>query len=255
MLQDNRDRLPRRSAPYEITVNPIPSETLAAIAAFCEGSTTASLPTSQNGYAVTWYESDKTTLAERDLSKLAGSTTDYTYYYTLTDESQPTNCTSDPEAYTFTVKPTAKVTLAVTYECDKTTITPTTVPATATLAWTTPTGTSAANPLVLDGITNGAGTYSVVASATGYCDSEPASEAVKFYITPGSIKPVSPEYLKVDGAPNYQIIDASAASLKEADAEITVYWSAPQGDINGRVIHTDGTGFRLWRNRTDRILI
>jgi hypothetical protein len=103
------------------------------------------------------------------------------------------------------------------------------VPATATLAWTTPTGTSAANPLVLDGITNAAGTYSVVASATGYCDSEPASEAVKFYITPGSIKPVSPEYLKVDGAPDYSKIDASAASLKEADAEITVYWSAPQG--------------------------
>lgn len=67
VLQDSKTGCRGEAAPYEITVNPIPSETLAAIAAFCEGSTTASLPTSQNGYTVTWYESDKTTLAESDL--------------------------------------------------------------------------------------------------------------------------------------------------------------------------------------------
>ncbi|MFA6884719.1 MAG: hypothetical protein WCQ55_06395, partial [Paludibacteraceae bacterium] len=215
---------------YEIKVNAIPEETLAAIADFCEGDATAKLPDSEKGYKVKWYKEDKSTEAEETLANLAGSTTPYTYYYTLMDASEPTNCTSEPAKYEFTVKPKAKVTIEVAYDCDMTTLTAKTEPSVdVTATWTLAAGKSTDNPLILDGITNGAGAYSVVATADGYCDSEPAEETVKFHTTPDAIKFTVSEYLKMDGTPDYAKIDAAAAAAKMADGEVTVYWSAPQG--------------------------
>ncbi|MBR4840567.1 MAG: hypothetical protein IK005_08825, partial [Paludibacteraceae bacterium] len=120
----------------EITVNPIPNEILAAIDPFCAGSKDAKLPESTKGYKVNWYTSkDKGTAAVTDLSTLDGSTTPYTYWYTLVDKT--TNCESEPVEYSFTVKPAAKVELSVAYDCDLSTVTATPTPSDADVTWST----------------------------------------------------------------------------------------------------------------------
>ncbi|MBR4839935.1 MAG: hypothetical protein IK005_05600, partial [Paludibacteraceae bacterium] len=142
---------------YKIVVNPIPEEELAAIDPFCAGSKDAKLPESTKGYTVNWYTSkDKGASAETDLSKLEGSTTPYTYWYTLVDKSESTNCESEPVEYSFTVKPAAKVELSVAYDCDLSTVTATATPKGADVTWST--GTKAVK-LDVDNVALTAGTY------------------------------------------------------------------------------------------------
>ena len=217
--------------PYKITVNPIPEETLQAIPEFCQGDETAKLPTS-NSYEVKWYnDANASSAAITDLSTLPGKTVPYTYYYTLTDKSKTPNCTSDPEKYDFTVKPTAEVTVTVTPACDVTTVTTQTVPATATVNWTIDgtTTVSDASSITVDNSTYKAGSYEAIASADGYCDSKPDTKTVTFNSTPDPINASISEYLKADGTPDYTLIDAKVASLKSADPNVKVYWSGVIG--------------------------
>ncbi|MBP5457846.1 MAG: hypothetical protein J6Y37_15250, partial [Paludibacteraceae bacterium] len=194
---------------FTFTINPIPEEELAAIDPFCAGSKEVKLPKSAKGYTVNWYTSkDKGAAAETDLSKLEGSTTPYKYWYTLVDASKTTNCESEPAEYEFTVKPAAKVTLAVEYDCDLSTVTATPTPSGATVTWSTG---AKADKLEVDNVALTAGTYTAVASAEGYCDSEEASMEVKFYPTPADLKGTSPEYLKADGTPDFSKISYSGA--------------------------------------------
>ena len=217
--------------PYTITVNPIPEEDLNPISDFCQGDATATLPTS-NSYEVNWYnDANATSAAVTNLSSLQGKTTPYTYYYTLTDKSKTPNCTSKPEQYDFTVKPTAEVTVTVTPACDMTTVTTQTVPATATVNWTIDgtTTVSDASSITVDNSTYKAGTYEAIASADGYCDSKPDTKTVTFNSTPAPINASISEYLKADGTPDYTLIDAKVASLKDADSNVKVYWSGVIG--------------------------
>ena len=208
-------------------MNAIPEETLAAIEPFCAGDATAKLPTSEK-YKVTWYaDKNKSEAAETDLTKLEGKTDAYSYWYTLTDESETTNCESDPVEYKFTVKPAATVTTAVTYDCDESVVTATATPAGATVTWTIDGTANAATgaSLTIDNVSLNAGSYVAVATAEGYCESQPsAALEVKFYETPAAISGTSPEYLKTEGTPNYDLISVSGN-----EAGLDVYWSNPVG--------------------------
>ncbi|MBP5455196.1 MAG: hypothetical protein J6Y37_01705, partial [Paludibacteraceae bacterium] len=170
----------------EISVKEIPSEELPEMLPFCEGDKNVQLPTSEK-YTVKW------TPNETNLSSLEGKLTPYNYTYTVTNSD---GCESEPAEYEFTVKPAAKVTLAVEYDCDLSTVTATPTPSGATVTWSTG---AKADKLEVDNVALTAGTYTAVASAEGYCDSEEASMEVKFYPTPADLKGTSPEYLKADG--------------------------------------------------------
>ena len=213
-----------------IVYKSVPSETLAAIPAFCEyvkgeksksadATDAPDLPVSANaGVDVAWYE-DETKLkpAETDLTALSGKEEPYTYYYTLTQDG----CTSDPAKYDFTVKPLAKIELMQTNECDKTTLGATTTPATATVLWSNnETGdveiTTAA----------GAGKYTATASADGYCASESADIDAEFYATPGKLVADKVSLLKSE-APfsTDELLAAVNASTQTAGAK--TLWIGP----------------------------
>lgn len=151
----------------------------------------------------------------------------YSYWYTLTDESESTNCESDPVEVTFLVKPAATVTTAVEYDCDETTVTATATPAGATVTWTIDGTANAATgaSLTIDGVSMNAGSYVAIATAEGYCESQPSTALdVKLYKTPDAISGTSPEYLKADGTPDYTKITVSGN-----EAGLNVYWSNPVG--------------------------
>ena len=231
VMKDNMTGCRSDANLYSITVNAIPEETLAPISDFCQGDETAALPTSAS-YEVNWYkDATATTQAVTALSTLEGQTTPYAYYYTLTDKSKTPNCTSDPVKYEFTVKPSAVVEVTVTPECDKTTVTTQTTPAGATVNWTIDgtTTVSDAATITVDNGTYKAGQYEAIASATGYCDSKPVAKTVTFNSTPDPISVTIDEYLKADGTPDYSKIDAKVTALKDADPNVSIYWSGVIG--------------------------
>ncbi|MBO5839079.1 MAG: hypothetical protein J6R06_05330, partial [Bacteroidales bacterium] len=199
----------------------IPSEVLAPIADFCEGDATATLPTSANGYTVAW-------TGNTTLSTVQGSTTPQSYTYTLTDPN--TGCVSGDLPYTFTVKPIATLTLTVDSICDKTTITATPVPATATVTWA-----DASTDLVKE-ITDATQLidYSATASLAGYCPSQPATVAANTLTltqTPKGLTGGKVQYLKSDMATSVKnLVDQAAVNNEQAysgqSAGTTLYWSA-----------------------------
>ena len=209
------------SASFTVTVDTIPSEVLAPIADFCEGDATATLPTSANGYTVAW-------TGNTTLSTVQGSTTPQSYTYTLTDPN--TGCVSGDLPYTFTVKPIATLTLTVDSICDKTTITATPVPATATVTWA-----DASTDLVKE-ITDATQLidYSATASLAGYCPSQPATVAANTLTltqTPKGLTGGKVQYLKSDMATSVKnLVDQAAVNNEQAysgqSAGTTLYWSA-----------------------------
>ena len=209
------------TASFTVTVNTIPSEVLAPIADFCEGDATAALPTSTKGYTVAW-------TGNTTLSTVQGATTPQNYTYTLTDPN--TGCVSGNLSYTFTVMPIATLTLTVDSMCDKTTITATPVPATATVTWA-----DASTDLVKE-ITDATQLvdYSATASLAGYCDSETetvAAATLTLTQTPKGLTGGKVQYLKSDMATSVKnLVDQAAVNNEQAysgqSAGTTLYWSA-----------------------------
>ena len=209
------------SASFSVTVDTIPSEVLEDIPPFCEGSETAKLPISAKGYTVKW-------TGNTTLSTVQGSTTPQSYTYTLTDPK--TGCVSGNLPYTFTVMPIATLTLTVDSVCDKTTITATPVPATATVTWA-----DASTDLVKE-ITDATQLvdYSATASLAGYCPSLPATVAANTLTltqTPKGLTGGKVQYLKSDMATSVKnLVDQAAVNNEQAysgqSAGTTLYWSA-----------------------------
>ena len=209
------------TASFSVTVDTIPSEVLAPILDFCEGDATAKLPTSAKGYTVAW-------TGNTTLSTVQGSTTPQSYTYTLTDPK--TGCVSGNLPYTFTVMPIATLTLTVDSVCDKTTITATPVPATATVTWA-----DASTDLVKE-ITDATQLvdYSATASLAGYCPSQPATVAANTLTltqTPKGLTGGKVQYLKSDMTASVKnLVDQAIANKGQAysgqSAGTTLYWSA-----------------------------
>ncbi|MBQ9101232.1 MAG: hypothetical protein IJY54_07660, partial [Paludibacteraceae bacterium] len=212
------------SASFTVTVDTIPSEVLEDILPFCEGSETAELPTSDKGYEIVW----NGVTDVPDLSQVKGATTPQDYTYTLTDPN--TSCVSGNLPYTFTVMPIATLTLTVDSVCDKTTITATPVPATATVTWA-----DASTDLVKE-ITDATQLidYSATASLAGYCDSETetvAATTLTLTQTPKGLTGGKVQYLKSDMATSVKnLVDQAIANKGQAysgqSAGTTLYWSA-----------------------------
>ncbi|MFA6883639.1 MAG: hypothetical protein WCQ55_00810, partial [Paludibacteraceae bacterium] len=156
----------------EITVWENPEETLAATADFCEGANVA-LPSSAKSYTLAWYkDAAGSGLANETLSALAGSTTPYEYYYTVTDAN---GCVSDTLPYAFTVKPIATVLFDTTMVCGKTTATKKNdTPAGAKLVWTLNGTAVSTTEFSEPTYTGDLGELAVYAEATGYCNSDTA---------------------------------------------------------------------------------
>jgi len=212
------------SASFTVTVDTIPSEELEDITPFCEGDETAKLPTSDKGYEIVW----NGVTDVPDLSQVKGSTTSQNYTYTLTDPN--TGCVSGDLPYSFTVMPIATLTLTVDSVCDKTTITATPVPATATVTWA-----DASTDLVKE-ITDATQLvdYSATASLAGYCPSQPATVAgntLTLTQTPKGLTGGKVQYLKSDMATSVKnLVDQAAVNNELAysgqSAGTTLYWSA-----------------------------
>ncbi|HOI28082.1 MAG TPA: hypothetical protein PKZ15_11650, partial [Paludibacteraceae bacterium] len=216
-----------------------PSETLDATTPFCEGVATT-LPDSKLSYTVTWYE-DATgiTKAETDLSSLAGKTTPYEYYYTVTDAN---GCISDTVAYNFTVKPYATVEFDTTMVCGETTVKeknvlPTDATLTWTLAGTAVTTTTFAEPTY----TGDLGELSVFASSSDYCNSDTAKIAQLHVMAvptaPTGTKTVT--YLLTDAANGSfkNLLDQNSAAVDIATG-YTYNWYAENGTSLGTTVPT-----------------
>ena len=227
---------------FSFSVKVVPSEILSEIPTFCEyvngarskseDATEASvLPVSTKGYTVDWY-SDLTaeTAAETDLSSLRGSTTKYVYYYTLSKDG----CTSSPTAYGFSVIPLATLSLEAANVCDKITLRANPTPTDATVTWNT--GETGLSLEFLE--PSGAGLYSAIATATGYCPSEPAEVEAEFYASPDDLV-VNPLSLLKIKAP-YETTELLAAVTESSkDPNATIMW---MGQFNTQGEPTDKNG-------------
>ncbi len=227
---------------FSFSVKVVPSEILSEIPTFCEyvngarskseDATEASvLPVSTKGYTVDWY-SDLTaeTAAETDLSSLRGSTTKYVYYYTLSKDG----CTSSPTAYGFSVIPLATLSLEAANVCDKITLRANPTPTDATVTWNT--GETGLSLEFLE--PSGAGLYSAVATATGYCPSEPAEVEAEFYASPDDLVVTPLSLLKIK-AP-YETTELLAAVTESSkDPNATIMW---MGQFNTQGEPTDKNG-------------
>ena len=213
---------------YTVTVNAIPDVTLdGTVADFCatvsdvtkqspEATAIPTLPTSANG-TVTWFTDKATTTpASTDLSTLTGSTTPVTYYYKVTSAE---GC-SDTSHITFTAMPTVMVEAEATPECDKTTVTATVDPTTATtITWSN--GKTGLTFDIEDAAS--AGAFTVNAEATGYCKSADATVAADFYETPSALTTAMTQYLKTE-TPFKDILSQNASAVTGAETDATVMW-------------------------------
>lgn len=235
---------------FTFTVKEVPSEILAQIDPFCEyvngaisssadATVAPSLPASTKGYDVEWYKATPVSLAnaaETDLSTLTGSTTPYTYYYTLSLDG----CTSNPEEYEFTVRPLVKqLNLTKNNECDKTTLTVLTEPSDAVSTWNN--GTEGKS-VIFTTESEAVGTYSVTSKKDGYCESESESILSDFYKTPDALGDYTVQYLKSDGKATNGVFPTDkllAGVAGKAATNATIKWigqldsSTPPSDTNG----------------------
>ena len=89
-----------------VIANPKPTETLTPPSAFCEGELSSEPVKTIAGSTITWYSATPPSPANQLASAptvidKTGSTTPYTYYYIV--ENNTTGCKGDPNAYSFTV--------------------------------------------------------------------------------------------------------------------------------------------------------
>lgn len=219
---------------FTFTVKEVPSEILSQIDPFCEyidgiisssidATTAPILPISTKGYDVNWYISptiSSVNAANTDLSTLAGSTSPYVYYYTLSYDG----CTSEPSEYEFYIKPLVKQNLIKDNECDKTTLTVLTEPSDAISTWNNGTEDKS---LVFTTESEAVGTYSVISKIKGYCESEPKSIYSDFYKTPDALDNYSVQYLKAEGRATDGVFATDkllSVVASRADANATVKW-------------------------------
>ncbi len=212
---------------YTVTVNKIPSVDLdGTVADFCasvtdpskqspEATAIPSLPKPADAsLTIDWYtDKNMRSAAQTDLSSLAGSLTPYTYYYKVTGGG----C-SDTSHITFTAKPTAMVTPAADPVCDKTTLSVTTDPASASVKW------SNGQTVTTYDITTAteAGALTVTAEATGYCASAAGSITADFYESPAKLTTTTVQYLKTEPITDILTRKSDAVTGKAADG--TIMW-------------------------------
>ena len=212
---------------YTVTVNKIPSVDLdGTVADFCasvadpskqspEATAIPSLPKPADAsLTIEWYtDKNMQSAAQTDLSSLAGSLTPYTYYYKVTGGG----C-SDTSHITFNAKPTAMVTPAADPVCDKTTLSVTTDPASASVKW------SNGQTVTTYDITTAAdaGALTVTAEATGYCASAAGSITADFYESPAKLTTTTVQYLKTEPITDILTRKSNAVTGKAADG--TIMW-------------------------------
>lgn len=210
---------------YTVTVNKIPSVDLdGTVADFCasvadpskqspEATAIPSLPKPADAnLTIEWYtDKNMQSAAQTDLSSLAGSLTPYTYYYKVTGGG----C-SDTSHITFNAKPTAMVTPAADPVCDKTTLSVTTDPASASVKW------SNGQTVTTYDITTAAdaGALTVTAEATGYCASAAGSITADFYESPAKLTTTTVQYLKTEPITDILTRKSNAVTGKAADGPI-----------------------------------
>lgn len=213
---------------YTVTVNQIPAVDLdGTVADFCasvadptkqspEATAIPALPKPADAsLTIDWYtDKNMQSAAETNLSSLAGSLTPYTYYYKVTSGE---NC-SDTSHITFNAKPTAMVTPAADPVCDKTTLSVTTDPSSATVKW------SNGQTVATYGITTAAeaGALTVTAEATGYCASATGSITADFYESPAKLTTTTVQYLKTEAITDILTRKSDAVTGKAADG--TIMW-------------------------------
>ncbi len=212
---------------YTVTVSRIPSVDLdGTVADFCasvadpskqspEATAIPSLPKPADAsLTIDWYtDKNMQSAAQTDLSSLAGSLTPYTYYYKVTGGG----C-SDTSHITFNAKPTAMVTPAADPVCDKTTLSVTTDPASASVKW------SNGQTVTTYDITTAAeaGALTVTAEATGYCASAAGSITADFYESPAKLTTTTVQYLKTEPITDILTRKSDAVTGKTADG--TIMW-------------------------------
>lgn len=212
---------------YTVTVSRIPSVDLdGTVADFCasvtdpskqspEATAIPSLPKPADAsLTIDWYtDKNMQSAAQTDLSSLAGSLTPYTYYYKVTGGG----C-SDTSHITFNAKPTAMVTPAAAPVCDKTTLSVTTDPSTASVKW------SNGQTVATYDITTAAeaGALTVTAEATGYCASAAGSITADFYESPAKLTTTTVQYLKTEPITDILTRKSDAVTGKAADG--TIMW-------------------------------
>lgn len=218
---------------YTVTVNKIPSVDLdGTVADFCasvadpskqssEATAIPSLPKPADAsLTIDWYtDKNMQSAAETNLSALAGSLTPYTYYYKVTGGG----C-SDTSHITFNAKPTAMVTPAADPVCDKTTLSVTTDPASASVKW------SNGQTVTTYDITTAAdaGALTVTAEATGYCASAAGSITADFYESPAKLTTTTVQYLKTEPITDILTRKSDAVTGKAADG--TIMWMGQFND-------------------------
>lgn len=218
---------------YTVTVNKIPSVDLdGTVADFCasvadpskqspEATAIPSLPKPADAnLTIEWYtDKNMQSAAQTDLSSLAGSLTPYTYYYKVTGGG----C-SDTSHITFNAKPTAMVTPAADPVCDKTTLSVTTDPASASVKW------SNGQTVTTYDITTAteAGALTVTAEATGYCASAAGSITADFYESPAKLTTTTVQYLKTEPITDILTRKSDAVTGKAADG--TIMWMGQFND-------------------------
>ena len=212
---------------YTVTVSRIPSVDLdGTVADFCasvtdpskqspEATAIPSLPKPADAnLTIDWYtDKNMQSAAQTNLSSLAGSLTPYTYYYKVTGGG----C-SDTSHITFNAKPTAMVTPAAAPVCDKTTLSVTTDPSTASVKW------SNGQTVATYDITTAAeaGALTVTAEATGYCASAAGSITADFYESPAKLTTTTVQYLKTEPITDILTRKSDAVTGKTADG--TIMW-------------------------------
>ena len=218
---------------YTVKVNQIPAVDLdGTVADFCasvadpskqspEATAIPSLPKPADAsLTIEWYtDKNMQSAAQTDLSSLAGSLTPYTYYYKVTGGG----C-SDTSHITFNAKPTAMVTPAADPVCDKTTLSVTTDPASASVKW------SNGQTVTTYDITTAAeaGALTVTAEATGYCASAAGSITADFYESPAKLTTTTVQYLKTEPITDILTRKSDAVTGKAADG--TIMWMGQFND-------------------------
>ena len=219
---------------YTVKVNQIPAVDLdGTVADFCasvadptkqspEATAIPALPKPADAnLTIDWYtDKNMQSAAETNLSSLTGSLTPYTYYYKVTSGE---GC-SDTSHITFNAMPTAMVTPAADPVCDKTTLSVTTDPSSATVKW------SNGQTVTTYDITTAAeaGALTVTAEATGYCASATGSITADFYESPAKLTTTTVQYLKTE--PITDILTRKSDAVTGKSANGTIMWLGQYND-------------------------